>query len=102
MFNIFFHHYQWQGTSPDADILKLRILEIVDKKKRKVKFIIVGPPGYRPRPRLPIPIVYFFLTLIKRPLTPPLVLNMHVANNFERLFKTCINACRDKIRQINA
>ena len=48
MFNIFFHHYQCQGTSPDADILKLRILEIVDKKKRKVKLIIIGPTGYGP------------------------------------------------------
>ena len=48
MFNIFFHHYQWQGISPDAVILKLRILEIVDKKKRKVKLIIIGPTGYGP------------------------------------------------------
>ena len=95
MFNIFFHHYQWQGTSPDADILKLRILEIVDKKKRKVKFIIVGPPGYRPRPRLPIPIVYFFLTLIKRPLTPPRF--EHVGCNFLNDLKKCLNVCRDKI-----
>ena len=33
---------------------------------------------------------------------PPLVLNMYVANFFERLFKKCVNACHDKIRQNNA
>ena len=100
MFNIFFHHYQWQGISPDAVILKLRILEIVDKKKRKVKFIIVGPPGYRPYTSNTNSV--FFLTLFKRPLTPPLVLNMYVANFFEQLLKKCVNACHDKIRQNNA
>ena len=33
---------------------------------------------------------------------PPLVLNMYVANFFERLLKKCVNACHDKIRQNNA
>ena len=52
----------------------------------------------------PAPIVQFFLTLFKRPLTPPpsLVLNMYDANFFERLLKKCVNACHDKIRQNNA
>ena len=47
-------------------------------------------------------IVHFFLTLFKRPLTPPLVLNMYVANFVERLLKKCVNVCHDKIRQKNA
>ena len=44
-----------------------------------------------------------FLTLFKRPSPlPPLVLNMYVANFFDRLLKKCVNVCRDKIRQNNA
>ena len=53
----------------------------------------------------PKPIVQFFLTLFKRPLTSPppsLVLNMYVANFFKRILKKCVNACHDKIRQNNA
>ena len=46
----------------------------------------------------PAPIVQFFLTLFKR----PLVLNLYVANFFERYLKKCVNACHDKIRQNNA
>ena len=34
--------------------------------------------------------------------SPSLVLNMYVANFFERFSKKWINACRDKIRQNNA
>ena len=30
---------------------------------------------------------------------PPLVLNMYVANYFDRLLKKSLNVCRDKIRQ---
>ena len=54
---------------------------------------------YDDKNSLPSPIVHFFLTLFKRPLTSPLVLNMYVANFFEQLLKKCVNACHDKIRK---
>ena len=36
------------------------------------------------------------------PPPPSLVLNMYVANFFERLLKKCVNACHDKIQKNNA
>ena len=42
----------------------------------------------------------FFLTLFKRPLTPPLVLNIYVADFSKGLLKRCVNACRDKCVKI--
>ena len=37
--------------------------------------------------------------IVKWPLTPPLVLNIYVADSFEGLLKGCLNVCHNKIRQ---
>ena len=47
-------------------------------------------------------IVKFFLTLFKRPLTPPPRFEHVCCQFYERLLKKCVNVCRDKIRQNNA
>ena len=50
----------------------------------------------------PSPDPQFFLTLFKKPLTPPPRFEHHVANFFDGFLKKRVNVCRDKIRQNNA
>ena len=60
---------------------------------------------FKTRGGLHLPIVQVLFNIVQTafdPLSPPLVLNMYVANFFERLLKKCVNACHDKIRQNNA
>ena len=47
----------------------------------------------------------FFFNIVQTafdPLSPPLVLNMYVANFLDKLLKKRVNVCHDKIRQNNA
>ena len=49
----------------------------------------------------PVPNRLFFLTLFKRPLTPPpSFLNIYVADFSKGFLKKCVNACRDKCVKI--
>ena len=43
----------------------------------------------------------FFFNIVQTAFDPPLVLNMHVANFFDRLLKKCVNVCRDNFWQNN-
>ena len=54
------------------------------------------------REAIPHQLCSFFKHCLNGLWPPPLVLNMFVANFFERLLKKCVNACHDKIRQNNA
>ena len=50
--------------------------------------------------KMPANSVVFF-NIVQTAFDPPLVLNMYVANFFERLLKKCVDACHYKIQQNN-